>query len=169
MADQGRSDFCAHEPCALQWIETNVNKFATSNHTALKLDAHSLRSHLSLICDYELYILPNKKLVSQRIMVKTTWRTDHTWSAIFGVMVCCSIYESIILRPKHYNWLTDSLESLIITPRIKEVSQMSMYTDWLSSECLDIYRVCKRKVYTFNKPLKSDHCNNLKDLTWIRQ
>ena len=44
------------------WIETNVNKFAISNHTALKLDGQALRSYLSLICEYELYILPNKKV-----------------------------------------------------------------------------------------------------------
>ena len=50
----------------------NVNKFAISNHKALKLDVQALRSYLSLICEYELHILPNKKLVPQRIMVKTT-------------------------------------------------------------------------------------------------
>ena len=31
-------------------------------HTALKLDVQALRSYLSLICEYELYILPNKKV-----------------------------------------------------------------------------------------------------------
>ena len=46
------------------WIETNVNKFAISNHTALKLNAEALRSYLSLICEYELHILPNKKVSS---------------------------------------------------------------------------------------------------------
>ena len=52
--------FC-HEPLRT-WIETNVNKFAISNHTALKLDVQTLRGFLSLICEYELYILPNKKV-----------------------------------------------------------------------------------------------------------
>ena len=56
MADKGMS-----EPLRT-WIETNVNKFAISNHTALKLDVQALRSFLSLICEYELYILPNKKV-----------------------------------------------------------------------------------------------------------
>ena len=42
--------------------ETNANTFAISYHTALKLDAQALRSYLSLICEYELYILPNKKV-----------------------------------------------------------------------------------------------------------
>ena len=42
-------------------IETNVNKFAISNHTALKLNVQALRSYLNLICEYELYTLPNKK------------------------------------------------------------------------------------------------------------
>ena len=40
----------------------NVNKFAISNHTALKLHVQALRSYLSLTCEYELYILPNKKV-----------------------------------------------------------------------------------------------------------
>ena len=76
-----------HKPLRTR-TETNVNKFAISNHTALKLDVQALRSYLSLICEYELYILPNKKLVLQRIMVKITWRTDHPWSAIFCIIVC---------------------------------------------------------------------------------
>ena len=50
-----------HEPLCTS-IETNVNKFAISNYTALKLDAQTLRSYLRLICKYELYILPNKKV-----------------------------------------------------------------------------------------------------------
>ena len=49
-----------HEPLRT-WIETNVNKFAISNHTALNLGKQALRSYLSLICEYELYILPDKK------------------------------------------------------------------------------------------------------------
>ena len=38
-----------------------VNKFAISDHTALKLDVQALRSYLSVICEYEHYILPNIK------------------------------------------------------------------------------------------------------------
>ena len=49
-----------HQPLCT-WIETNVNKFATSNQTALKTDLHTLRSYLRLICEYELYTLSNKK------------------------------------------------------------------------------------------------------------
>ena len=40
----------------------NVNKFAVSNHAILKLAVQALRSCLSLICEYELYILPNKEV-----------------------------------------------------------------------------------------------------------
>ena len=47
-------------------METNVNKFAISNHAALKLDEEALRSYLSLICEYELYILPNKRVSSAK-------------------------------------------------------------------------------------------------------
>ena len=50
-----------HEPLRT-WIETNVNKFAISNHTALNLGKQALRSYLSLICEYELYIFPDKKV-----------------------------------------------------------------------------------------------------------
>ena len=60
MADQGRSDFMYHESLRT-WIKTIVNKFATSNHTALILGVHALRSYLKLICEYELHSLPNTK------------------------------------------------------------------------------------------------------------
>ena len=75
MADQGMSDFYVVFTMRA-WIETNVNKFAISNHMALKIDLHALRSYLRPMCKYKLYILPNKKLVPQRIMVKTTWGAD---------------------------------------------------------------------------------------------
>ena len=38
-----------------------VNKFAISNQTALILRVHA-RSHLKLICEYELHSLPNKEV-----------------------------------------------------------------------------------------------------------
>ena len=44
------------------WIKTIVNKFATSNHTALILGVHALRSYLKLICEYKLHSLPNRKV-----------------------------------------------------------------------------------------------------------
>ena len=44
------------------WIKTIVNKFAISNHMALILGVHALRSYLKLICEYELHSLPNKKV-----------------------------------------------------------------------------------------------------------
>ena len=43
------------------WIATIVNKFVISNHTALILGVHALRSYLKLICEYKLHSLPNKK------------------------------------------------------------------------------------------------------------
>ena len=54
-----------HKPLRTR-IKTNVNKFAISNHTALKLDAQALGSYLSLICEYELYTLPNKKVSTDK-------------------------------------------------------------------------------------------------------
>ena len=62
------------------WIETNVDKFAISSHTAFKLDKQALRSYLNMSQIY--YQI--QKLVPQRIMVKTTWRSDHP---IFSVIV----------------------------------------------------------------------------------
>ena len=50
-----------HQPLCTG-IETNVNKFAISNHTALKLNVQALRSYLNLIFEYELYILPNEEV-----------------------------------------------------------------------------------------------------------
>ena len=39
-----------------------MNKFAISNHTALLLGVRALRSYVKLICEHELYSLPNKKV-----------------------------------------------------------------------------------------------------------
>ena len=44
------------------WIKTTVNKFAISNHTALILGVHALRSYLKLIYEYEPHSLSNKKV-----------------------------------------------------------------------------------------------------------
>ena len=98
MADQGRSDFyvvfTGHESLCT-WIKTIVNKFAISNHMTLILRVHALRSYLKLICEYELHsFIPDKKLVVQRIMLKTTSRSNHPWSAIF----CITVY-SVFLSP----------------------------------------------------------------------
>ena len=59
-----------HHESLRTWTKTIVSKFAISNHTALILGVHALRSYLKLICGYELHSLPSKKLVAQRIMVK---------------------------------------------------------------------------------------------------
>ena len=44
------------------WIESIVNRFAISDHTALIFGVHALRSYLKLICEYELHSLPNTKV-----------------------------------------------------------------------------------------------------------
>ena len=54
-----------------------VNKIAISNHTALILSVHVLRSYLKLICEYELHILPNKKVSAAKDHGKTTSRSDR--------------------------------------------------------------------------------------------
>ena len=65
------------------WIKTIVNKFAISNHTVLILSVHALRSYLKLIVNMSFIANQIKKLMAQRIMVKTTSRSDLLWSAIF--------------------------------------------------------------------------------------
>ena len=59
------------QSCHESLIKTIVSKFAISNHTAVILRVHALRSYFKLICEYELHSLPNKTLVAQRIMVET--------------------------------------------------------------------------------------------------
>ena len=68
-------------------IKTIVNKFAISNHTALILGVHALRNYLSLICEYELHSLPNKKVSGAKDHGKSTSRSDRPWSAIFCIIV----------------------------------------------------------------------------------
>ena len=50
--------------CFCTWIKTIANKFAISNHKALILGVHALKSFLKLICEYEFHSLPNKKVSS---------------------------------------------------------------------------------------------------------
>ena len=74
MADQGRSDFSVAftiNLCALEF-KIEVNKIAISAHMALKLGRHVLKSYLKITCEFQLRILLIKKLVPQRITVKTT-------------------------------------------------------------------------------------------------
>ena len=77
-----------HEPLHTS-IETNGNKFAISNPTALKLDVQVLKSYLSLICEYELYILPNKKVSTAKVHGKNYMKDRPPLVAIFCVIVYC--------------------------------------------------------------------------------
>ena len=64
MADQRRSDFYVvftMSLCTLG-LKQLFDTFAISNHTALTLGVHALRSYLKLICEYELHSLPNKNV-----------------------------------------------------------------------------------------------------------
>ena len=56
----------------LAFVKTNVHKFAISNHAALKLDVHALRSFQRLIVNMSSISYQIEKLLLQRIMVKTT-------------------------------------------------------------------------------------------------
>ena len=85
MADQERPDFCLVFTMSLActWIKTNVNKFAISTHTALKLGIQALGSHLKLTSDMSFISYQIQKLALQRIIVKTKRRSDCPWSTIF--------------------------------------------------------------------------------------
>ena len=64
MADQGRSDFYVvytMSLCVLELKQTLIS-LLFQIHTALKIDLHTLGSYLRLMCEYEPYILPNKKV-----------------------------------------------------------------------------------------------------------
>ena len=69
-------------------IKTTANKFAISSYTASILRVHALRSYLNLFVNMNFIAYQIKKLVAQRIMVKTTSKSDRRWSAIFCVIVC---------------------------------------------------------------------------------
>ena len=63
MADQGRSDFYLVLTVSLCVLGLKqLNKFAISNHTALILGVHALRSYLKRICEYELVAYQIKKV-----------------------------------------------------------------------------------------------------------
>ena len=96
MADQEKSDI--YVVFTMSWIKTIVSKFATLDHTALILGVLALRSHLKLICEYELHNVPNKTLVAQRIMVKTTSRSDRLWSAIFSMIIYSDLLITLIVN-----------------------------------------------------------------------
>ena len=86
MEDQGRSDFYVvftTSHCALG-LKTIVNKFAISNHTALILGVHALRRYLKLIVNMSFIDYQIKQSVVQRIMVKTTLRSERSWSTTFA-------------------------------------------------------------------------------------
>ena len=89
MADQGRSDFYVAftmNLCALG-LKQLLTEVCYLNHTALILSVHALRSYLKLIVNMSFIAYQIKKIVAQRIMVKTTSRSDRPWSAIFCVIV----------------------------------------------------------------------------------
>ena len=78
------------------WIETIVNKFV-SNHTALILGVHALRSYLKLICEYELHTLPNKKVILAK---------DHgkNYIKVRPPLVRHLLRSRLLLQNQNANW-----------------------------------------------------------------
>ena len=78
-----RSDFCVvftMTLCAPQLKQTLISLLF---QVIRLLDYIDRRSYLKLTCEYEFH----QNLMSQRIMVRATSRSDHPWSAIFNVIV----------------------------------------------------------------------------------
>ena len=177
-----------HEPLHT-WIETNVNQFAIPNQRALKLDVlaclhtnvvglfcdagynvQALRNYLMLISEYGLYILSDKKLVPQRIMVKTIWRTDHPWSAIFCVMVYSEsqgVLESPCIRYVQYRrgcavWVRHifsmredvQYQSGISSVQAKICSTLASVSFWLLLIIESVVRVSQHVVFTHDLLVK---------------
>ena len=95
MADQGGLTFISFYHESLRtWIKTTVNKFAISNHTALILDVHALRSYLKQRCEYELHSLPNKKVSGAKnhgknyIKVRSPLVRHLLCNRVLVVMIC---------------------------------------------------------------------------------
>ena len=67
MADKGRSEFYVVFTMSLCALGSKhlFNKFAISNHTALILGVHALRSYLRLIVNMSFKAYQVKKLVAQ--------------------------------------------------------------------------------------------------------
>ena len=59
----------------------------------MKLDIQAMRSYFSLIVNMSFISCQIKKLVPQRIMLKTTARSDRPWSANFCVIVYTLVEE----------------------------------------------------------------------------
>ena len=69
------------------WIETNVSKFAISNHTALKLDVQALRSYLSIFVNMSFISYQIKKVSTAKDYGKNYMKDRPLRSAIFCVIV----------------------------------------------------------------------------------
>ena len=89
-----------HEPLRTL-SEINVKKFAISNHRALKFDAHARISYLRIICQYELYILPNKKVSAAKGHGKNYMedRPPLIPYLLPNVLLITWNYERLILNP----------------------------------------------------------------------
>ena len=78
------------------WIKTNCYKSAISGHTTLKLIEPALKSYLKITCAFSFISYQMKKLVQQKIVVKTTCSSDRPWSAIFSVIVYRSMGTCLV-------------------------------------------------------------------------
>ena len=77
------------------WIKQLLISLLFQIILASILGVLALRSYLKLICENEFHSLPNKKLVAQRIMVKTTSMSDLSYFKSFGFDIRCSCSQKL--------------------------------------------------------------------------
>ena len=122
-----------HDPLS-NWIKANVNKFAISNHTSLKLGIQALRSYLKLICEYEFHTLLNiakdhgknymkvrPPLVSHLLRNRTRSKTLH---------FSCMERPAVRMIFWQVSSLTGSLRIFMLIDWASEISASPLCLNW---------------------------------------
>ena len=79
----------------------------------LKSHAKTHKSLIDIYCEFEFHNLTNTKIGAKKIMVKTTYKLDLPWSAIFSVIVYSSVWpiENVYIVGSRYNELCTDPEN----------------------------------------------------------
>ena len=76
--------------------QSNVNKFAISTHTALKLSIKALKSYLNLTCEYKLHILSKTKVGPAKDHGKMYMKAKPPGYAIFSAIVYIALSSFVM-------------------------------------------------------------------------
>ena len=104
MVDQGRSDFCVAftmSLCALELNQTSIGLLFQVMRFFNQMN-RLWEAIWSWLVNISFISYQIQKLVPERTMVKTAWRSDQTWSAIFSVIV----YSHCFVWIYHFNLST---------------------------------------------------------------